>query len=166
VRRPALLRRFPFPGRPVSEPVVPAESRVGYPTLDADFRVLDDVVARPFEQCDLEALDNQRAYRVQQIVVILGSALVSVLGAVEAAFAGQRWWGIAVAVAGVLVAGGNRFTKERGSLRAFLKARIQAERLRGEYFRFLARMPPYDADDRVRRLRQAVGRVRRGREPR
>jgi hypothetical protein len=166
VRRPALLHRFPFPGRPASEPVVRADVRAGYPTLDADFRVLDDVVARPFEQCDLEALENQRAYRMQQVVVILGSALVSVLGAVEAAFAEQRWWGIAVAAAGVLVAGGNRFARERGSLRAFLEARIQAERLRGEYFRFLARIPPYDSADRVRRLRHVVGQVRRGRGPR
>jgi hypothetical protein len=166
VRRPALLRRFPFPTRYVSEPVVPARVRADYPTLAADFRTLDEVVARPFEQCDLEAMENQHAHRVHQVVVILGSALVSVLGAVEAAFAGQRWWGIAVAVAGVLVAGGNRFAKERDSLTAFLTARVRAERLRGEYFWFLARMEPYDSADRVRALRRAVGKIRRGEEPR
>jgi hypothetical protein len=166
VRRPALLRRFPLPTELRSEPVVSSQLRSRYPALTADFQVLDEVVAKPFEQSDRDALRNERAHRAAQLLIIVGSALVSVLGAFEAAFAEQRWWGIAVAVAGVLVAGVSRFGRERDSLAEFLRARIQAERLRGEYFWFLARIAPYDGDDRVRALRHAVADIRRGHEPR
>lgn len=164
--RYALINRFTLPTRLVSAPIVDPEVRAKYPALEADFRALDDVVAAPFEESDLGALRNQNSYRAEQLLVILGSALVSVLGAAEAAFAGQRWWGVGVAVAGVLVAGGSRFARERDSLTSFLKARVRAERLRGEFFWFLARLKPYDGDDRVPALRRAVARIRRGQEPR
>jgi hypothetical protein len=39
---------------------------------------------------------------------------------------------------------------------------LKAERLRGEYFLFLARVPPYDVDDdeeRARRLHERVGAI-------
>jgi hypothetical protein len=166
VGRYALFKRFPLPARHESDPIVDPQVRARYSELDADFRQLDDVVAEPFEENDLQALRSQNAYRAEQVLVILGSALVSVLGAAEAAFAGQRWWGVAVAVAGVLVAGGSQYSKERDSLNKFLGARMRAERLRGEYFWFLARIRPYDGDDRVPALRRAVARIRRGQEPR
>jgi hypothetical protein len=166
VGRYALINRFPLPTRHVSAPIVDPEVRARYSDLGDDFEDLDTVVAEPFEESDLEALQNQNAYRAEQVLVILGSGLVSVLGAAEAAFAGQRWWGVAVAVAGVLVAGGSQYAKERDSLNKFLSARVRAERLRGEYFWFLARIKPYDGDDRVPALRRAVARIRRGQEPR
>jgi hypothetical protein len=166
VGRYALINRFPGRARFESSPIVEPADRAEHPALEPDFAQLDEIVVEPFRKSDVEALKNQNAYRWQQVVIIIGSALVSVLGAFQAAYSGWRGWGVAVVLASGAVAAAGKYAKDRNSLKNFLSSRMQAERLRGEYFWFLARIKPYDSADRVAALRHAVANIQRGEEPR
>jgi hypothetical protein len=165
VSRSALLRRFPTRPPSTTEAIFPAEVRERYPALADDFAVLDRHLKEEFTRTDLTALRSQYAYRGLQVLMILGSALVSVLGAVQASFGGQRWIGILVAAAGALVAAVGTFGKERDTQNTYLQARVKAERLRAQYFRYLTRVGPYAGADREEALQRAVIAVRRGQEP-
>jgi hypothetical protein len=145
--------------------VIPPGLRADYPALADDLAVLDEIVTPEFARCDLDALRDQNAHRRQQVIVLVGSAVVTALGGIQALVPGQRWPGIVLAVAGVLLATSTNWAKERSSLDDYLRARIRAERLRAQYFRYLARIGPYAGDDRTDALRLAVLAVRAGREP-
>lgn len=160
-----LLKRFPRFKPPPSRPVVPPNSSVDYPALAEDFAVLDRDLAPAFQECDTAALRHQYRYRRQQVVVLLGSALVAGLGGLQAAFPHERWPGGLLAVLGVLLAFSSRMAKEQRTLDGYLNARVRAEALRSLYFRYLARTGSYAGDDREFVLRRAVVAIKRGKEP-
>jgi hypothetical protein len=162
---PALFKRLPL-RRPDAYPANPTGDRAHYPTLAPDFAVLDEHLGDDFKRWDRIALRNQFSYRRQQVYFVLaGSALVSVLGTVQASSPGHRWPGIALAVVSVIVTGSTKITNERGTQSEWLKARVRAERLRAQYFRYLARVGPYAGPDRDDALQHAVVAVERGEEP-
>lgn len=148
-----------------SRPVLPAEARTRFPDLAADLDLLDEVVTPEFAAYDERALRRQHAYRRGRLLLIVGSALVTGLGGLQAVFSEQRWPGILLAVLGVLLATGARFAEDDDSLDDYFGARVKAEKLRSLYFRVLARVEPYDGDGREGMLRRAVLDVRGGREP-
>jgi hypothetical protein len=161
----ALLRRFPGTGPPQSHPIVSPERRSAYPALAADFEVIDRVLTPVFEEYDKRALRSQYQYRRQQVVILLGSALVVGLGGLQAALSDQRWPGIALAIAGVVLAASSQFARERGWLNAYLDERVKAEALRSQCFRYLSRTGKYADDDRETVLRRAVLAIQHGKEP-
>jgi hypothetical protein len=68
--------------------------------------------------------------------------------------------GIAEALIAGALAGALTYVRGRGAQQEYLTSRLKAERLRAEYFVFLARVAPYDdpdGDARLRRLRARVG---------
>lgn len=161
-----LLARFPKLRTPAaSRPVVPVDKRAGYPAFAADFEVLDQVVAPAFERFDVQALCDQNRYRRQQVFVLLGSAILTGLGGLQAVVPGQRWPGLLLAALGVLLATSSRWAGERSSLSTYLDARVKAERLRAVHFEFLSRTGRYAGDSRVPALRRAVIAVEAGKEP-
>ena len=161
-----LLARFPRLRDPaVSFPVIPPATRAEYPALADDLAALDTVVSPEFSRYDLAALRDQNRHRRQQMLVLLGSAVVTGLGGIQAALPDHRWPGVALAVAGVLLATSSQWARERGTLDGYLDARIKAERLRALYFRYLSHTDPYAGDDRTAELRRAVLAVRAGKEP-
>jgi hypothetical protein len=161
-----LLARFPKLRVPATSwPAIPPDKRASYPELAADFVVLDREVAPAFTQFDMKALRDQNRYRRQQVLVVLGSALVTGLGGVQAVFPGQRWPGVLLALLGVALAGSTRVAKEQASQADYLDARVKAERLRGLHFQYLSRLQPYAESDRDLVLRHAVLAIRAGREP-
>ncbi|MDQ2706920.1 MAG: hypothetical protein M3Z25_04485 [Actinomycetota bacterium] len=99
-----------------SSPVVSEAERAAYPSLAEDFAVLDEVVAPSFREADLAALDRQNRYRRQQVVVLLGSALLSGFAALQAVFPEQRWPGVVVAVLGLVLATTSRAAGELRTL--------------------------------------------------
>jgi hypothetical protein len=161
-----LLVRFPKLRVPsVSWPVIPPDRRAAYPELAADFAVLDREVVPAFTEYDKAALRDQNRYRRQQVLILLGSALVTGLGGLQAVSPGQRWPGLLLALLGVALAGSTRIAREQDSQADYLDARVKAERLRGLHFQYLSMTGPYAGADRDIALRRAVLAIRAGKEP-
>lgn len=162
----ALLNRFPRLRAPSdSWPVIPPGKRDAYPELAEDFAVLDAEVAKVFTEYDETALREQNRYRRQQVLILLGSALLTGLGGLQAVFPGQRWPGLVLALLGIVLASSTRAAKEGGAQQDYLSARVKAERLRGLYFEYLSRTGPYAQPDRRLVLQRAVIAIRSGKEP-
>jgi hypothetical protein len=169
---PSLLRRFPKLHAPSeSKPVIPEKEQDDYPgrgayaQLAQDFEVLDQEVAPAFTEYDAAALRDQNRYRRQQVIIILGSALVTGLGGLQAVFPHQRWPGLLLGALGIALAVTAGVAKDRAALDGYLGARIKAERLRALHFRYLSATGRYAADGRVDTLRRDVKAIRRGQEP-
>ncbi len=161
-----LLVRFPKLRAPsVSWPVIPEESRAAYPELAADFAVLDREVTPAFTEADQAALRDQNRYRRQQVLILLGSAMITGLGGLQAVFPSHRWPGLLLALLGIVLAASTRLAKEGASQADYLSARVKAERLRALYFRYLAAMGPYVGPNREIALRRAVAAIKAGKEP-
>jgi uncharacterized protein DUF4231 len=172
---PALLKRFPKLRTPSKlDPVIPEEvgddypgylGRDHYPLLSQDFEVLDKEVVPSFSEYDKAALRDQNRYRRQQVIIILGSALVTGLGGLQAVFPHERWPGQLLAGLGVLLAATAGFAKDRGALADYLGARVKAERLRALHFQYLSATGRYAAAGREDNLRRDVLTILRGEEP-
>jgi hypothetical protein len=168
MKRPAILARFPrlwlrLPEEP--GPVIPAEEAGRYPALADDLRVLDAEVRPTFAASERAALVAQNRYRRQQVIILLGSAVLSGLGGLQAVYSEHRWLGLVLVVLGILLTGVSQAAGELKTLDCFLSERVKAERLRAMHFRYLSRTGPYRGDDRVRVLRRAVLAVESGEEP-
>jgi hypothetical protein len=161
-----LLTRFPkLTADDVSWPVIPPDRRAAYPALAEDFAVIDSVITPVFTKLDSAALRDQNRYRRQQVFILLGSALLSGLGGLQAVLSAQRWPGILLAALGALVATSSQWAREKGSLSRYLSTRARAERLRALHFEFLSAMGRYAGENRVEELRRAVLAIQAGREP-
>jgi hypothetical protein len=152
LRRPALIARLPklwwTPGE--DWPVVPSKSkRTPYPTLGTDLALWDGRLEQRFRDLDHLALKLQNRFWRLQLTLIFGSAVASILGAIQAATGGgHTWLAVAGAVLGGLLAGVSVLVRDRRAQRGYLTARLKAERIKSEYFLFLARAGEYrdDAD--------------------
>src|SRR5215207_8122601 len=161
-----LLVRFPQLRAPsISYPVISPENRAASAALADDFEVLDRHVKGDFETCDVAALRHQNRYRRQQVIVLLGSALVTGLGGLQAIFPAQRWPGLLLTLLGVVLASSSRWAGERASLAEYLTERVKAERLRALHFRYLSRTGRFAGGDREIQLQRAVLAIRAGKEP-
>jgi hypothetical protein len=141
--------------------IIGPDIRGQYSDLAGDFDVLDKQLMPYFWELDAEALRAQNQFRLEQIIIILGTALATILGAIQSARANDKWPGIIeAALAGVLavVILSSRTLKTHES---YFTNRLKAERLRGEYFLFLGRAEPYsNDDDRVPNLIRRVADIR------
>ena len=172
---PALLKRFPKLRAPaVSYPVIPEKQRYegddypgrgAFPQLAEDFKLLDTEVAPDFTKYDKTALRDQNRYRFQQVLIILGSALVAGLGGLQAVFPHHRWPGIVLAVLSLALVGTSAFAKEQDSLDSYLSARVRAERLRALQFEYLSETGQYAGPGRETALRHAEAAIEGGVEP-
>jgi len=172
---PSLLKRFPKLHAPnESYPVIPGDrdeehdypGRAGFPQLAPDFEVLDKEVAPAFTQYDKAALRDQNRYRRQQVIIILGAALLTGLGGLQAVFPHQRWPGLFLAALGIVLSLTAGFARDRAALTDYLSARVKAERLRALHFWYLSATGRYAGTDRDDNLRRDVLAVLRGDEPR
>jgi hypothetical protein len=149
-------------------PMVSAELRAASPALADDFEVLDRELLPDFYELDEGALRAQNTFRLGQLLVIVGGAAATSLGAVQAALGGGvTEIGIAEALVAGLLAAAVAYVRGRQAQREYFTTRLKAERLRGEYFLFLGRVAPYDSDDDAERLRRLRGQVTKieGEEP-
>jgi hypothetical protein len=170
---PALLRRFPLLRAPnKSDPVIPEEpDKYGYPgrgafaQLAPDFHVLDQEVASTYAGFDKMALREQHHYRRQQVLIILGSALVTGLGGLQAVFPHKSWPGIVLGILSLALVSTSALAKERKSLDSYLSARLKAERLRALHFEYLSETGQYAGPGRKTALRHAVAAIEDGVEP-
>jgi len=160
--KPALVRRLPKVvwRVPAAATPVPESARAEFPELAPDLAVLDDVLVPTFSRYDTQALRAQNDYRRQQLVLIGGSALATIFGVLQAASAGGSVFGWSEAVLAGLLAPVAVAARGGRAHRRYLASRLKAERLRSEYFVFLARAGEYGAaatdEARTAALRDAV----------
>lgn len=147
--RPPLLRRLPSVRwrAPDPYPLVPSDAPDRYPALAGELAVLEARLVPVFRAFDAEALRAQNAYRLLELLLILGGLTATTLGAVHAglgdAVPALGWAQAAVAAA---VTFASVYVARSHLQRRYLTARLKAERLRSEYFQFLGRLGPYAAD--------------------
>lgn len=155
-QRPAVLRRLPSPRWRPPDPdrtLVNLDEQVNYPTLARDLSFLNDHLLDAYRSCDSEALRLQRSFYIANMAAIVGSLAATVLGVIQAAdLAGRFWFGLVETVLAAALGGGVLLNAARGAQRGYYTNRLKAERLRSEYFLFLAKHEPYATDstrDRV-----------------
>ena len=135
------------------------EAQKQSPLFADDFKTLDDELMPYFREHDAEALRVQNQFRLNQVMLIFGGALATILGAVHASLGGTPavCAGIIESVlAAALSAVAMRLQGTHAQERYF-SDRLKAEKLRSEYFLFLGRVGNY-ADDQER-LPSLIGRV-------
>jgi hypothetical protein len=166
--RPALFRRLPsVRWRPRdNEEILPRDAQRNYTAFAEDFELLEEHLMPSFRTFDNEALRAQNQFYLEQLVLIFGAAAAAVLGAVQTSLTDAAWPGIIEAVLGATLAAVALRARQLGAQRKYLRNRLKAERLRGEYFMFVGRVGDYaDEQTRVRRLRETVALVRTAEEP-
>lgn len=162
IQLPALLARFPKPfwWRPDADkdwPVLPKDADELYPQLVPDFQIWRERLERPFGRLDHDAQLLQQQFWRQQVTLIAGGLLATVLGAFQAANGGgNRGVAAVLAVLAGLLTGLTALVRARRAQQGYLTARLKAERIKSEYFLFLAKAGAYEGAGREERLRQQV----------
>jgi hypothetical protein len=166
MKRPALVARFPKPfwWRPDPDqpwaddwPVLPKDADKLYTELVPDFRLWRDRFEQPFRRLDHDAQLLQQQFWRQQVTLIVGGLLATALGAFQAANGGgNRGVAAVLAVLAGLLTGLTALARARRAQQGYLTARLKAERIKSEFFLFLAKAGAYDQPDRAQRLRQQV----------
>jgi Protein of unknown function (DUF4231) len=162
---PALLKRFPrFFWRPKEDkrwdddwPVVPTAPLDDYRALESDLILWRGQLESRFRKLDHRAKILQNQFWRQRVLLITGGLVATSLATAQAAIGGGNVI-LAVLQAGLtgLLAGLTVLIRSRRAQQGYLSARLKAERIKSEYFLFLAMAGDYKGADRVRRLRQQV----------
>jgi hypothetical protein len=165
-RWPALIARFPRLFWRAAEtgtwdndwPVVPPQSLDDYPWLRADLAVWPEQLEHRFRQLDHRAQILQNRFWRQRVLLIGGGLLATSLATTQAAWGpgGPVWLAVPQAVLTGLLAGLAVLLRSRRAQYGYLSARLRAERIKSEFYLFLARAGDYAHDDREARLSQAV----------
>ena len=166
MKRPALLARFPKPPWwrpnpaepwPTDSPLLPGDADERYPELAPDFRLWRDEVEQQFRQLDHEAQLLQNQFWRQRVTLVIGGLLATMLGAYQAARGGgQEVVALGQAVLTGCLTGVAALARSRRAQQGYLTARLKAERIKSEFFLFLARVGDYASEDREDRVRQQV----------
>ena len=150
---------FWVPGGTEAE-IVSKDKQNQYAFFEADFKLLETHLMGKFRDLDDEALLRQNQFRRSQVILILGSAVVTILGAVQVSHVGGIWPGLIEAVIAIVLATVAQSARTSKAQDRYFKSRLKAETLRSEYFDFLSRADPYREDQpRVQHLKQRVLRV-------
>lgn len=178
--RPTLFRRLPsFVARippDAQRHIMPPAEQAQYPQFEADFKLLDEHLIPVFLELDADALRAQNGFRMEQLILIGGGLLATVLGALHMAFglgetadAGTgapvtglwAWLGAGVSAVVAMVTARARDLRNQDVYRT---NRLKAELLRGEYFLFLGRVGAYGQRRRVGNLVRRVAEIQAGSE--
>lgn len=164
--KPILLNRLPkLRWRPGEDwPFMSQADREAFPELADEFALLDAELMETFRTFDHDALEAQNRFRLIHLLLLAGGAVATVLGTIQAAFhGGALALGITEAVLAGLLAPLAVAAGSGKSHRRYLTSRLKAERLRSEYFVYLASAGDYAALDggkRRRLLRQTVAAIK------
>lgn len=149
--------------------------------MDEEIRFMSYEILRLFRRRDYEAKRNQLTYRQLQIMFLILATIATVLGSLQAVFAGYnpsilRWFAFSETIVALVASFLAAIRRVDPPLPSWLNARRRAEALRREYFRYLMKLPPYhkpnDADEgreafkRRQRLAQRAADINRGVFPR
>jgi len=154
-----LFRRLPMlRWRPEPEtPFIPLSEEANYPELANDFALLNSELMPSFHAVDNKALEAQNQFRLEQLVLLVGSALAAILGAVQIALIKSALPGLLETIVTILLAAITYRVRAFNAQKLYFTNRLAAETLRSEYYLFLGRMDIYS--DEQKRRQNLVGRV-------
>jgi hypothetical protein len=162
---PALLFRLPKPfwHPPEDEPwdddwpVVEPAMLDQYKLLAQDLKVWSEQLEPRFRRLDHRAQILQNQFWLQRVTLIAGGLVATSLATAQAAVGGGivALAAIQASLTGVL-AGLTVLIRSRRAQFGYLSARLKAERIKSEFFLFLARTAPYADGDPVTRLLREV----------
>jgi len=123
-----------------------------YPELAADLKTLEDELLPHFRQLNGDALRYQNEFRLDQVMLIFGGSLATILGVLHASLghALAVWAGIVEAVLAAGLSAVALSARTTGAQQRYFTWRLKAEKMRAEYFLFLGGVGPY-SDKTVRR---------------
>ncbi len=147
-----IFRRLPKLNWQIGEnrPFIPPDEQSKYPELVEDMKLLDQHLMPEFYELDSKALRLQNQFWLEQLALLVGSALAAILGAVQIAVIQSPIPGILETLVTVILAAITYRVQAYKAQRAYFTNRLAAETLRGEYYLFLGRIDAY-ADERNRR---------------
>lgn len=153
-----LFKRLPkFRPLPREEQqLIPPTERGQYPAFLEEFEILERELMPHFRTLDNEAIGHQNWYRGMYVILIFGSALVTILGIVQIAIDIDG-----IGIAGTIVAACLGITmlivQAFRHHERYFNARLASELLRHEYFLFLGHLDPYAHEqERLQRLIERV----------
>ncbi len=163
-RWPALVKRFPTFRRrseggqwPDDWPVVLPAALNDYPALADDLAVWRDQLESRVRRLDHRAQILQNQFWRQRVLLIAGGLLATSLATAQAAVGGGNvYLAVIQAVLTGLLAGLTVLIRSRRAQQGYLSARLKAERIKSEFFVFLAMAHPYKDGGRIARLLQQV----------
>jgi PAS domain-containing protein len=166
-----LFRRLPkLRWQPTeSAPFIPLEKWNTYPDLIEDFKLLEEQLMRRFHKFDNQSLRAQNTFRLQQLVLLIGSAVAAILGAIQIALINSLIPGVLETLITIFLACMTYIVRSFNAQRDYFTYRLIAETLREEYYLFLGRIGEYaDAEKRLltlkRRVSEITGQKQRERE--
>ncbi|HEY3991542.1 MAG TPA: DUF4231 domain-containing protein [Ktedonobacteraceae bacterium] len=143
----------PLPKEPV--PLIKNASQ--YPALAAEFKILEDVLVPAYHEHDRDAIRLQNAHWWTYLTLIVGGAIVTILGILQLVISADGI-GIAGAVVAAFLGSATLALNSFHYQERYMHSRLVAEELRGEYFLFLGHLGHYRAEDpeRVKALKERV----------
>lgn len=153
-----LFKRLPKfrPLSHIEQHLIPLAEQDHYPAFKKEFDILEKELMPHFRKLDNEAIVHQNWYRWMYVILIFGSALVSILVIVQLAINIENI-GIISAILAACLGIATLVSRIFRHHERYLNARLATEFLRGEYFRFLGRFDPYENEqNRVQKLIEQV----------
>jgi hypothetical protein len=153
--RPALIRRLPRLHWTAPDPfrhLVELEDQRRYPALAQDLAFLNDHLLDAYRSLDAQALRQQNSFYLVNAATLLGTLVATVLGTVQVAGVGGGWLGFAETLLTGALGGSMVTATSRRMQRGYYTNRLKAERLRSEYFLFLARSGDYADEARRQQI--------------
>jgi Protein of unknown function (DUF4231) len=163
-----LFKRLPkVPWRPAQdEDILESDVQAQYPNLAADFEVLRAELLPHFRRLNGDALRYQNEFRLDQVIIIFGGGLATILGVLHASLphALATWSGIVEAVLAAWLSAVALRARTTGAQQRYFTWRLKAEKMRAEYFLFLGGVGVYGGDDLQRKsaLIRRVAEIRSG----
>lgn len=165
-----LFKRFPRLRLPpnIDQELIPRDAQEEYqkkyPDFAKDFAVLEGTLMQDFRVYDRDAARAQNQFHRQQVILILGGVLVTLLGAIQVTLTALTHTslgaGLAEAVVAAILAGVAQFALTSKAQQRYFSSRLKAEALRAEYFFYLGHLCPYDDQNRQERLRRRLAAIK------
>lgn len=157
-----LFKRFPISRVLIHEEqhLIPRREQLHYSDFTQEFEILEQELMPAFRELDNAAIAHQRWYRGMYMIMIFGSALVTILGIIQLVTDADG-----VGVVGTILAAclglATLVVRTFHHQERYLNARLAAELLRSEYFLFLGQIEPYvDEQKRVQKLIERVADIK------
>lgn len=150
---------------PGKDEIIPAEAQEPVPDLASDFKTLEQELMGHFRQLNANALRLQNQFRLDQVMLIFGGTLATVLGAMHASLGppSAGWMGISESVLAAVLSAVALHSQTTRAQQRYFADRLKAETLRGEYFLFLGRVGAYGDDQgRLPHLIRRIAEIKTG----
>lgn len=146
MRKLALFKRFPkIRYKPNDDPIIQLKDREPFDSsYGAEFTALENMLSERYHELDGKALQMQNQFRRQQVILVLGGATITILGAIQAASSQSMVPGIFEAIIAGCLTIFTYYVRESKTQETYLDSRLKAEELRGECYLFLAQVWPYN----------------------